>query len=462
MIIDGVNPGAVMVPLAPIAPHPMNFRRSLVDLDELATSIGGNGLDEPLVVMPADRVAAAWPDHAETLSGHKWVLLWGHRRLAAARHAFADDPAARVPAIIRNDEVCDNAQMQLDLMTRNALAHRSWNPIEEACAFQASVNAGRTQVEIAEMCGCHQSHVSGRLALLRLPEEIAEVVAAGQLRVADARKLARLDDHEQMRAVWRMYLDRREDAWITSIDQAITEHADRLAYQARRQASLERARGQGLQTVDPIEEFGRDVGIHRLEAASLIEAARSAGTLVAGVSGDGDLEYYTTNPVAKSDSGPPELERNRRRAAAAARERAGRLLAAKPPAIPVTAAHVVDSLLRSAPDGWRPIAQRWLRWLQVGTSSETDPERWWREIFAADWNTRVWAAHCIALASFEHSARTHHHWDEEDMGWLRRLISEGGYLPRRWERDRLDRGGNPLDDIRPDWSSDVGGWVRRT
>jgi hypothetical protein len=140
------------------------------------------------------------------------------------------------------------------------------------------------------------------------------------------------------------------------------------------------------------------------------------------------------------------------------RERAGRLLAAKPPAIPVTEAHVVDSLLRSAPDGWRAIAQRWLRWLRVGPSGAADPGRWWEQIYHADWNTRVWAAHCIALARSEHRARTRHDWDEEDTDWIWRLISESGYLPRQWERHRLDRVGNPVEGAPPDWPSDEAGW----
>lgn len=437
MITEVADFGAVMVPLADVVPHPANFRHLMVDLDELAASITSSGLDEPLVVMPAGRVACAWPEHAADLAGGSWVLLWGHRRLAAARQAYAGDPKAQAPVVIRNDEVCDSRQMQLELMTRQELAHRSWTPIEEARALQALVDAGRTQVEIAEMCGCHQSHVSGRLALLRLPEDIAAAVETGTLRVADARRLARLDSHE-MHAVWRLYLNRREDAWITSIDQAIAVYADRAAYQARREASLGQAQAERLRVVDPVEEFGQNVHAHRLKSLEQVQAARYAGNLVAGVSGEGDLTYYTTSPAV--DPPPAALSSDQRRAAAAVRERAARLLAASPPPVPIEAAGIVNALLDVAPQGWRPIAQRWLRRLQVGPSGEPDPDRWWEQVRTADWSTRVWAAHSLSLAACEHGARTHDVWDKKDVAWVLRLVTEGGYVPRRWERHRLDGG----------------------
>lgn len=430
---DTSSAGPSMVPLAQVAPHPASFRKTLTDLDELARSVAA-GVGEPLVVMPADRVAVAWPEHAEKLAGYAWVVLWGHRRLAAARQAFAGDSDARVPVLVRRDGVCDDARLQLDQMTVNALAHRSWNPIEEARALQAMVAAGRTQVEVADLVGCHQSHVSGRLALMRLPGEIAGAVEAGQLGVADARKLARLDDHDQI-PVWRLYRNRREDAWITSIDQAIGVHVDWAAYQERLQAALSQAHAEGLRVIDPLEEFGRDLARHRLTAAQ-VEPARAAGTLVVGVSGEGELEYYTTDPSTPV-SRPADPSPDERRAAAAARERAGRVLAARPPALPATAAQLVDAFLRTSPQEWKPIARRWLRGLHLGPAIRVECARWWEHIYGADWETRVWAAHCLTLAESEHRARTHHEWDQRDLAWLRWLVAEAGYRPRAWERRRL-------------------------
>lgn len=428
-----------MAAIAEIAPHPANFRTTLADLDELADSIATQGLTSPLEVMPADRVAAAWPRHAEALAGYAWVLLSGHRRLAAARQAFAGEPNPTVPVLIRRDGICEDPVKQLDVIATDDSAHRPFNPIEQARAFQAAADAGRSQRQIAEQYGCAQGHVSRRLSLLQLPEQIQQAVQTGQVGVHDALKLAKLAGHAAMRAAWGLYLDRREDAWITSVDQAIAVYADRADYQARRHAALRRAETEGVPVVDPVEEFGQRLFAHRLAGPDQIDAARTAGTLVAGVSGNGELEYYTTSPATGgAGPAPADPDPDQRRAAAAARERAGRLLAAqRPPALPEATAGLVDAFLLAAPDEWRPIARRWLRWLRLGPTPELAPARWWDGIYHADWDTRQWAAHCLSLAQSEHRARTHHEWDGADLAWLWRLVAEAGYLPRPWERHRL-------------------------
>lgn len=432
-----------MVAVTEIAPHPANFRKTLTDLDALAESIAEQGLTSPLEVMPADRVAAAWPRHAEALAGYAWVLLSGHRRLAAAQQVFAKDPEQTLPVLVRRDDICDEPVKQLDVIATEDSAHRPLNPIEQARAFQSSVDAGRSQLQIARHYGCAQGHVSRRLALLRLPEEVQQAVETGQLGVQDARKLTRLDTEDDMRAVWELFLDQREDAWITSLDQALAEHADRADYQARRRTALSLADAEGLRVVDPVEEFGRDLDVHRVKGPEELAVARASGTLVAGISGDGDLEYFTTSPATKFALRPVGPDPGQRRAAAAARERAGRLLAAvRPPEVPAAVAPMVDALLRSAPDGWRPIAQRWLRWLRLGPVADLEPARWWEQIYAADWDTRVWAAQCLALAGSEHRARTRQEWDEADLAWISRLVADAGYVPRPWERHRLRAGGH--------------------
>jgi ParB/RepB/Spo0J family partition protein len=427
-----------LVAVTEIAPHPANFRRDLTDLDELADSIAQQGLTSPLEVMPADRVAAVWPEHAEALAGYAWVVLSGHRRLAAARRVFAGATEQTVPVLVRRDGICEDRVKQQDVIATDDSAHRPFNPIEQARAFQAAADAGRSQRQIAQQYGCAQGHVSRRLSLLRLPEEIQQAVQTGRLGVHDALKLARLDHQDCMREVWTIFVDQREDAWITSVDQAIAEHADRAGYHARRQAALTLAAAEGLRVVDPVEEFGRGLPAHRVTDPDRIAAARTSGTLVASISGDGGLEYYTTRPAVVASAGPAVPGAGQRRAAAAARERAGRLLAAQRlVAMPPAAAAVVDAFLGSAPEGWRPIARRWLRWLRVGPADEAEPSRWWQRVYAADWDTRVWAAHCLALAAAEYGARTHLEWDQADRAWLWRLVTEAGYLPRSWERDRL-------------------------
>lgn len=211
-----------MVPVSEIAPHPSNLRTTLPSLDELGRSIATQGLNRPLEVMPADRVAAAWPQHTEALAGYRWVLLSGHRRLAAIRQVLMGEQAQTtepsVPVLVRRDGICDDPVMQIDVIATDDSTHRPLNPIEQARAFQAAADAGRSQRKIAEQHGCTQGQVSRRLSLLRLPDEIQQAVQTGQLSMHDALQIARLDNHERMRMVWARALVQRETTGTTSVD----------------------------------------------------------------------------------------------------------------------------------------------------------------------------------------------------------------------------------------------------
>ena len=56
------------------------------------------------------------------------------------------------------------------------------NPIEEAQGFQALIDRfGRTQEEIAEAVGKSRPHIANMLRLLKLPDDLQEMVRDGRL-----------------------------------------------------------------------------------------------------------------------------------------------------------------------------------------------------------------------------------------------------------------------------------------
>ncbi|MEU4165146.1 ParB N-terminal domain-containing protein, partial [Actinoplanes sp. NPDC026670] len=59
-VVGPMRPEAVK--LADVVTHPANPRKVLGNLDELEESIREVGVIQPPVVLPADRVAAAWPN----------------------------------------------------------------------------------------------------------------------------------------------------------------------------------------------------------------------------------------------------------------------------------------------------------------------------------------------------------------------------------------------------------------
>jgi ParB/RepB/Spo0J family partition protein len=161
-----------------VAAHPGNPRKVLGDLSDLIPSIRTQGLIQPPVVLPADRVAAAWPEHAAALAKAKadWVVLVGHRRRAAA----IEVGRAKMPVLIRRDAIADDRLAQLDAMIGENTARKALTPVEEARAFAEQEAGGRKQHEIAARAGCSQSHVSKRLQLLKLPASMLAELETGQ------------------------------------------------------------------------------------------------------------------------------------------------------------------------------------------------------------------------------------------------------------------------------------------
>jgi len=163
----------VDVAITDITPAADNPRRHLGDLTELAASIKAVGIVQPLVVT----------GNADDAT---WTLVAGHRRLAAAKKAGLE----YVPCVVR-PQLDDAARTEL--MVIENLQRTDLTAIEEAGAFQALVDLGWSQRQIATRVGRNQSHISKRLTLTKLPDTAVEALDAGRLTVDAAVELTKLD-----------------------------------------------------------------------------------------------------------------------------------------------------------------------------------------------------------------------------------------------------------------------------
>jgi ParB/RepB/Spo0J family partition protein len=170
------------VPLSDIRPALDNPRGSLGDLTDLANSIASEGVLQPILVTPR-------PQDGEP----PYLLVIGHRRHAAATKAGM----TTIPAIVRDmDEPSRLAAMFIENAQREDLT-----PVEEARSLKALGALGLSQREVARKVGKSQAHISKRLALLDLPDEVQAEVDAGRLTVGDAVELARLKDDKEIREI---------------------------------------------------------------------------------------------------------------------------------------------------------------------------------------------------------------------------------------------------------------------
>ncbi|MFI7005883.1 ParB/RepB/Spo0J family partition protein [Streptomyces sp. NPDC050145] len=177
------------VPVSDLAENPDNPRHELRDLDGLAETVRERGVLQALGVVPAAVFLAAHPHHKEAVGPAPYVVLHGHRRLAAARMAGLDE----VPVLVRDDASRSDEDALIENVQRDDLTE-----LEQAQAIQGLISAyGYSQRQVAARIGKTQGFVSQRLSLMKLREDLQEALADGRVSVEDARRIARLPREDQ-------------------------------------------------------------------------------------------------------------------------------------------------------------------------------------------------------------------------------------------------------------------------
>ncbi len=146
-------------------------------LDELAESIRMQGIVQPLVVTPE--------------KDGTYSIVAGERRFRAAQRAGLTE----VPVVVRPD-LDDRSRLELALVEN--LQRADLNPLEEAEAYQTLQEAfGLSQEEVAGRVGKARPTVANALRLLRLPEEVRDLLREGRLTAGQARPLLALKTAEE-------------------------------------------------------------------------------------------------------------------------------------------------------------------------------------------------------------------------------------------------------------------------
>ncbi len=171
------------IPVHMIKPNPYQPRKnfSMQSLEELAQSIKQYGVIQPITVRSCPQ------------GGYEMIA--GERRLRAVRLAGLD----YIPAMIVNVYEQDSAIMA---MIEN-LQRENLHYLEEAKGYLSLIkDHGFTQEELAAKLGKSQSTIANKLRILRLSNEIKEVLIRENLTERHARALLKLpDDNLRMKAV---------------------------------------------------------------------------------------------------------------------------------------------------------------------------------------------------------------------------------------------------------------------
>ena len=175
-----VKPGALLdeIPIERIKPGRFQPRKTFAEeaLDELAESIRGQGVVQPIVV--------------RELGDTQYEIIAGERRWRAAQRA----DLVKIPAIIR--QVDDESAIAMSLIEN--IQREDLNPIEEAQALQRLVEEFElTHQELANAVGKSRVAVTNYLRLNGLSPIVKEMLAEGTLEMGHARALLSLSNADQ-------------------------------------------------------------------------------------------------------------------------------------------------------------------------------------------------------------------------------------------------------------------------
>ncbi len=169
------------IPIDLIDPNPVQPRAAFpaAKLEELAASIKAHGVLQPLLVRR---------------NGSRYQLVAGERRWRAAKLAGLTE----LPVVVR--DVPDDRLLEITLVEN--VQREDLNPVELARALERMVtDLGLTHEEIASRTGKDRSTISNFLRLLKLPDDVQQLLAEHRLSMGHARAIVGLPSEALQRQV---------------------------------------------------------------------------------------------------------------------------------------------------------------------------------------------------------------------------------------------------------------------
>ncbi len=163
------------VPIEHVSRNPRNPRRSFdpADLEDLSRSIRQHGIVQPVMVRRAGE--------------DRYEIIAGERRWRAAQMAGLVD----IPVIVR--DVDDRTALEIAIVEN--VQRADLNALEEAQGYEQLIaQYGYTQNDLGEVIGKSRSHVANSLRLLKLPDEVRQMLANGVLSAGHARAIVSTSD----------------------------------------------------------------------------------------------------------------------------------------------------------------------------------------------------------------------------------------------------------------------------
>lgn len=247
--VEEINPSVNKLRIMEIEPNHDQPRKDFDEkaLSELAESIEQHGVLQPLVVRP--------------LANGSYQLVAGERRWRAARIAGLTE----IPVVIK--ELTDEEVIEIAMIEN--LQREDLNPLEEALGYRYMMDELKiTQEQAAEKVGKSRPAVANALRLLKLPNEIRDMVKDNLISPGHARALLGFDSEDMMLQTAKMII--KEDLSVRDVENLVkkSKKVPKAAKQEKRDkffSEVELALVENLGRKVKIKEAKQDAGVLEIE-----------------------------------------------------------------------------------------------------------------------------------------------------------------------------------------------------
>ena len=247
--VEEINSSVNKLRIMEIEPNHNQPRKDFDEkaLSELAESIEQHGVLQPLVVRP--------------LANGSYQLVAGERRWRAARIAGLTE----VPVVIK--ELTDEEVIEIAMIEN--LQREDLNPLEEALGYRYMMDELKiTQEQAAEKVGKSRPAVANALRLLKLPNEVQEMVKNNLISPGHARALLGFDSDDMILQTAKMII--KEDRSVRDVE-TLVKKSKKVPKASKKQirdkffSEVELALVENLGRKVKIKEAKQDAGVLEIE-----------------------------------------------------------------------------------------------------------------------------------------------------------------------------------------------------
>lgn len=230
------------IPLDEIRPNPHQPRLhfDMTALQELSDSIKQSGVLQPIVL------------RASSVTGYEIVA--GERRVRASKLAGK----TTIPAIVR--QLSEEEMIELAILEN--LQREDLTALEEAEAYSMMMDKlDLTQSEVAERLGKSRPHITNSLRLLKLPDQVKDMLNQDKISMGIARTLLGLKNKALIVPFAELAV--RDDLTVRQLEKAVSAaNAEKNTENKSNQKDLEKPNYIKASEELLIEKLGTDVNIN--------------------------------------------------------------------------------------------------------------------------------------------------------------------------------------------------------